>query len=160
MLLSLELFVMLVLANGSPVVVARLLHQTGNRAVDGGRVWRDGRPVFGPSKTWRGLLSGTLACLLFSVWVGLGWLFGALFGLLALLGDLISSFIKRRMGLESSSRALWLDQLPEALLPMALAWLWLSLPVWEAVAVALLFALSNMLFSPVLYRLGIRKQPH
>jgi CDP-2,3-bis-(O-geranylgeranyl)-sn-glycerol synthase len=101
-----------------------------------------------------------LACLLFSAWVGLGWLFGALFGLLALLGDLISSFIKRRMGLESSSRALWLDQLPEALLPMAMAWLWLSLPFWEAVAVALLFALSNMLFSPILYRLGIRKQPH
>lgn len=43
---------------------------------------------------------------------------------------------------------------------MAMAWLWLSLPLWEAVAVALLFALSNMLFSPVLYRLGIRKQPH
>jgi CDP-2,3-bis-(O-geranylgeranyl)-sn-glycerol synthase len=160
LLLSLELFVMLVLANGSPVVVARLLHQTGNWPVDGGRVWRDGRPVFGPSKTWRGMLSGTLACLLFSAWVGLGWLFGALFGLLALLGDLISRFIKRRMGLESSSRALWLDQLPEALLPMAMAWLWLSLPLWEAVAVALLFALSNMLFSPILYRLGIRKQPH
>lgn len=160
MLLSLELFVMLVLANGSPVVVARLLHQTGNRPVDGGRVWRDGRPVLGPSKTWRGLVAGTVSCLLFSAWVGLGWLFGALFGLLALLGDLVSSFVKRRMGLKSSARALWLDQLPEALLPMAMAWLWLSLPLWEAVAVALLFALSNMLFSPVLYRLGIRKQPH
>ncbi|GGC62272.1 CDP-archaeol synthase [Marinobacter halophilus] len=160
MLLALELFVMLVLANGSPLVVARLLHQRGNWPVDGGRVWRDGGPVFGPSKTWRGLVSGIACCLVFSAWVGLGWFFGALFGLLALIGDLISSFIKRRWGLVSSARALWLDQLPEALLPMIMAWLWLPLLLWEAVAVALLFALGNMLISPVLYRLGIRKQPH
>ncbi|MFO8142413.1 MAG: CDP-archaeol synthase, partial [Marinobacter sp.] len=97
---------------------------------------------------------------LFAAWSGLGWAFGAVFGLLALLGDLLSSFLKRRMGLGASARALWLDQLPEALLPMLLAWLWLPLPLWQAVAVAVLFALSNMLVSPLLYRLGIRKQPH
>ena len=160
MLLALELFVMLVLANGCPVIAARLLHQRGNRPVDGGRLWRDGRPIFGPSKTWRGLLSGTIVCLGFSAWVGLGWLFGALFGLVALTGDLISSFIKRRLGLTSSARALWLDQLPEAVLPMIVAWLWLPILLWQAIAVALLFAVCNMVFSPVLYRLGIRKQPH
>lgn len=160
MLLSLELFVMLVLANGCPVVMARLLHRHGDWPVDGGRVWADGRPVFGPSKTWRGLLSGTIACLAFSAWVGLGGFFGALFGLAALTGDLLSSFVKRRLGLLSSARALWLDQLPEALLPMLLAWVWLPVALWEAAAVALLFALSNMLLSPLLYRLGIRKQPH
>ncbi|MGC8121782.1 CDP-archaeol synthase [Marinobacter sp. VGCF2001] len=160
MLLSLELFVMLVLANGAPVIVAKLFHQHGNWPIDGGRQWRDGEFVLGPSKTWRGLVSGTLACALFAFWTGLWWLFGALFGGLALLGDMLSSFIKRRMGLVSSARAVWLDQLPEALLPMLFAWYWLELPGWEAGAIALLFALSNMLFSPLLYRLGIRKQPH
>lgn len=160
MLLSLELFVMLVLANGSPVVVARLFHQHGNWPIDGGRLWRDGRPLLGPSKTWRGLVSGVLTCALFALWVGLGWLFGALFAFLSLWGDMLSSFTKRRMGLASSARAVWLDQLPEAMLPMVLAWYWLSLPLWEAMAIALLFALSNMLFSPLFYRLGIRKQPH
>lgn len=151
---------MLVLANGSPVIVTRLLHHRGNWPVDAGRLWRDGRRLFGPSKTWRGLASGTLSCLLFAAWLGLGWVFGAVFGLLALLGDLLSSFLKRRMGLGASARALWLDQLPEALLPMLMAWLWLPLLLWQAVAVAVLFALSNMLISPLLYRLGIRKQPH
>ena len=87
-------------------------------------------------------------------------MFGALFAFLSLWGDMLSSFTKRRMGLASSARAVWLDQLPEALLPMVMAWYWLPLPLWEAVAVALLFALSNMLFSPLFYRLGIRKQPH
>ncbi|HLT12562.1 MAG TPA: CDP-archaeol synthase [Marinobacter sp.] len=160
MLLPLELFVMLVLANGAPVVVARLMHHRGNWPVDAGRLWPDGRPVFGPSKTWRGLVSGTLSCLLFAAWVGPGAWFGAAFGLMALFGDLLSSFLKRRMGLGSSARALWLDQLPEAVLPMLMAWLWLPLQLWAAAAVAMLFAVSNMLVSPLLYRLGIRKQPH
>ena len=71
MLLSLELFVMLVLANGAPVVVARLFHRHGSWPLDGGRLWRDGRPLLGPSKTWRGLVSGVLTCALFALWVGL-----------------------------------------------------------------------------------------
>jgi len=160
LLLSLELFVMLVLANGSPVVVARLLHQRGDWPVDGGRLWRDGRPIFGPSKTWRGLLAGVLSCLLFAAFAGTGWEFGALFALLALSGDLLSSFAKRRMGLRASARATWLDQLPECILPMVLAWLWLPLTWWQATAVVILFTLSNILISPLLYRLGIRSQPH
>ena len=160
LLLSLELFVLLVMANGVPVVVARLLPKYSDWPVDAGLTWSDGRPIFGPSKTWRGLLSGTLACSLFALWLDLGWIFGACFGALSLLGDMLSSFIKRRMGLASSARAVWLDQLPEAALPMLMAWFWFPLPLWEISAIAVLFALSNMLFSPLLYRLGIRKQPH
>ncbi|MBR9871157.1 MAG: CDP-archaeol synthase [Gammaproteobacteria bacterium] len=160
MLLSLELFVLLVMANGVPVVVARLFQHHGDWPVDAGLTWGDGRPLLGPSKTWRGLASGTLAGSLFSIWFELGWFFGAFFGALSLLGDLLSSFIKRRVGMGSSARAVWLDQLPEAVLPMFMAWLWFPLPLWEAAAIAVLFALSNMLFSPLLYRLGIRKQPH
>ncbi|HMF30170.1 MAG TPA: CDP-archaeol synthase [Candidatus Lokiarchaeia archaeon] len=30
------------------------------RTIDGGRLMRDGRPIFGPGKTWRGLLLGPL----------------------------------------------------------------------------------------------------
>lgn len=32
----------------------------GKRTVDGGRLMRDGRPIFGPGKTWRGLILGPL----------------------------------------------------------------------------------------------------
>ncbi|MEC7376563.1 MAG: CDP-archaeol synthase [Pseudomonadota bacterium] len=160
MLITLELYVMLVLANGTPVVAARLLKHRWSAPVDGGRLWADGRPVFGHSKTWRGVASGALACALFSVVTGLGFVFGALFGLLGLAGDLLSSFIKRRLGLASSSRALGLDQVPEALLPMLLAMWWLPVSLWTVVIVVVLFALSNILASPLLYRLGIRRQPH
>ncbi len=160
MLISLELFVMLVLANGAPVVAARILGQRWAAAVDGGRLWRDGRPLLGESKTWRGVVSGALACGLFALITGMGLLFGLLFGLLGLIGDIISSFIKRRAGLVSSARAIGLDQIPEALLPMVLAWYWLEVSGLAVAGVVGLFTVSNILLSPLLFRLGIRHQPH
>lgn len=160
MLITLELFVMLVLANGAPVVAAALLKKRWSAPVDGGRLWRDGRPVLGDSKTWRGVVSGALACALFALMTGLGFVFGFLFGLLGLAGDMLSSFIKRRLGLASSARALGLDQIPEALLPMLLAMWWLPVSLWVVLLVVVLFTLSNIYGSPLLYRLGIRRQPH
>ncbi|NMT62290.1 CDP-archaeol synthase [Marinobacter orientalis] len=160
MLISLELFVMLVLANGAPVVAARVFGRRWSAAVDGGRRWRDGRPLLGNRKTWRGVVSGTLVCGLFALITGMGLLFGLLFGLLGLIGDMVSSFIKRRLGLASSGKAIGLDQIPEALLPMVLAWFWLDVSVAVVVSVVVLFTLANMLLSPLLYRLGIRHQPH
>jgi len=160
LLITLELFVMLVLANGAPVVAAALLKKRWSAPVDGGRLWRDGRPILGNSKTWRGVVSGALACALFALMTGLGVVFGFLFGLLGLAGDMLSSFIKRRLGLASSARALGLDQIPEALLPMLLAMWWLPVSIWVVLVVVVLFTLSNIYGSPLLYRLGIRRQPH
>lgn len=160
MLISLELFVMLVLANGVPVVAARVFGRRWSAPVDGGRLWRDGRPLLGNSKTWRGVVSGMLACGLFALIIGMGLLFGLVFGLLGLIGDMISSFIKRRAGLDSSARALGLDQIPEALLPMILAWYWLELNGLVVAGVVVLFTVSNIVLSPLLFRLGIRHQPH
>lgn len=151
---------MLVLANGMPVVAAGLLKNRWSAPVDGGRSWSDGRPVFGESKTWRGVVSGALSCALFAWFTGLGFGFGFLFGLLGLAGDMLSSFIKRRQGMASSARAVGLDQIPEALLPMLLAMWWLPVSLWVVVIVVVLFTLSNIYGSPLLYRLGIRRQPH
>jgi CDP-2,3-bis-(O-geranylgeranyl)-sn-glycerol synthase len=158
--MTLELFVMLVLANGTPVVAAALLKKRWSAPVDGGRLWSDGRPVFGDSKTWRGVVSGALACALFALLTGLGFVFGLLFGLFALAGDMLSSFIKRRRGMASSARAVGLDQIPEALLPMLLAMWWLPVSLWMLLVVVAFFTLANIVGSPLLYRLGIRRQPH
>jgi len=151
---------MLVLANGAPVLVSRLCGSRWNRPIDGGRLFTDGQLVLGPNKTWRGLVSGALASGAFSLVIGMDALFGCLFGLLALVGDASSSFIKRRLRLEGSARAPGLDQLPEALLPMLLAGVWLSLS-WMTIGLVVIgFAASNMLLSPLLFRLGIREHPH
>ncbi len=159
-LLALVLLVLLIMANGAPVLARRLLHQRLSRPIDNGRLWRDQRPILGNSKTWRGLVCGILATALASVVLGSGLVFGLLFGLLALLGDLASSFSKRRLGLGSSARATGLDQLPEAILPMLLAMAWFGLAWYWALAVALVFMAVDMLVSPLLHRLGIRRQPH
>lgn len=160
MTLALLLLVMLVLANGAPVLAHRLFRHRWATPIDGGRLWRDQRPLLGASKTWRGLCSGALASALFSALVGLGFLFGLVFGLLALGGDLLSSFFKRRMGLPSSTRAVGIDQVPESALPVLFAVYWLPLGGWAALGIVLVFVLGNIMFSPMLYRLGIRRHPH
>jgi CDP-2,3-bis-(O-geranylgeranyl)-sn-glycerol synthase len=158
--LALALFLLLIIANGAPVVAHRFLQKRWSAPVDGGRNWRDGRRVFGADKTWRGLVLGTVGCGLGGLFLGVGPVFGLLFGASALLGDLISSFIKRRAGLAPGAKASGLDQLPEAVLPLLLAMVWLDIGWYVVVAVALLFALLNVVISPALHRLGIRRRPH
>ncbi len=159
-MLSVTLFVLLVLANGMPVIAHRLLGTRWSAPIDGGHCWADGRPLLGSSKTWRGLVSGGLACTLGALLLGLGAGFGLVFGLLALGGDLLSSFVKRRMGLAASTQVRGLDQVPEAALPMIYAALVLPLPWFQAVVVVVVFGLANVAFSPLLYRLGIRRHPY
>jgi hypothetical protein len=48
----------------------------------------------------------------------LGWTIGVVVGSMAMLGDLFSSFVKRRLNLPPSSRATFLDQVPESLFPL------------------------------------------
>lgn len=151
---------MLTAANGSPVLGQLLLGVHGDQPIDGGRLWRDGERLLGDSKTWRGLIIGVVATTIVSLLLDLGGKFGALFGFLALTGDMISSFIKRRRHLRSSAQAIGLDQLPEAILPVVFGAFWLDYG-WEVTVVTvLLFMLADMVFSPLLYRLGIRRRPY
>ena len=86
--------------------------------LDCGLRFLDGRPLLGPSKTWRGYLFSILitsAC----AWVeGLDVATGLVFALAVLLGDSVTSFIKRRLGLASGGNAPGLDQVLESLLPL------------------------------------------
>jgi CDP-archaeol synthase len=88
------------------------------RPLDGGALFVDGRPLFGPSKTIRGIVTSVLATSGAAALIGLGWEVGALIGTVAMASDLCSSFLKRRMGLAPSSMAIGLDQIPESLFPL------------------------------------------
>lgn len=154
------LLLLLLVANGAPILAQRLLKKRWAAPLDGGHLWRDGRRIFGKSKTWRGLVAGLISCAIVAGLLGYGVGFGILFGLVSLLGDLISSFTKRRLGLASSARASGLDQIPEALLPMLFAAVWLDFGAGIVLLVTALFTTFNMLLSPQLYRWGIRKKPH
>lgn len=154
------LLVVLLAANGAPVLLRGLIGRRGASPVDGGRLAWDGRPWLGASKTWRGLLAGVLLAAVVAWVLGIGALLGAILGLLAMAGDLISSFLKRRLGKASSDRMTGLDQIPEALVPMLAAWFWLDLTPWHVLVVVLLFMVVDMVGSPLLYRLGLRRHPH
>ena len=116
--LLLQCEILLLLANGSPVLAKKLLGQRMAWPLDGGLVLSDGYRLFGPSKTIRGILCGIAAAAGSGWLLGLGWPVGALAGAAAMVGDLLSSFIKRRLARPPSSRATGVDQIPESLLPL------------------------------------------
>ena len=158
--IEIKLLFLLLVANGTPVIVSYLFGRRMDYPLDACIEAFDGQPLLGPSKTVRGLLSAVAVTALAAPVLGLTWQSGALFGLLAMCGDLVSSFVKRRLGMPSSSRALGLDQIPEALIPL---WVFredfgLS---WAGVAclVAAFFVLELVL-SRILFKLHVRKQPY
>ncbi|MGZ8216868.1 CDP-archaeol synthase [Methylomagnum sp.] len=159
-MLTFKLLFLLMVANGAPVLVKKALGARGAWPVDGAARWRDGGPVLGPSKTWRGLaaavvLSGFAAVALgWPVWLGVA------FGGSAMLGDLLSSFLKRRFGLPSSAMALGLDQVPESLLPLLAVRGELGLG-WDYILwLVLLFLILELAFSRVLFALHVRDRPY
>jgi CDP-2,3-bis-(O-geranylgeranyl)-sn-glycerol synthase len=77
----------------------------------------------------------------------------------AMVGDLISSFIKRRLGFAPSSRVTGLDQIPESLFPLLACRDLLSLSGIDILAGAAVFSLGAILLSPVFHRIGIRDRP-
>lgn len=156
----LQAIALLVIANGAPVLVNNLLGKRWSWPVDNGVKLRDGGRLLGDSKTWRGLCSAIFFTLIAALLSGLDVLTGLLFGALAMTGDLLSSFIKRRIGCVESSRARGLDTLPESLLPVLVLKQPLELSLIDIILAVTLFFLIEEWISPVLYRLHLRKQPY
>ena len=121
-----------------------------NTPVDGGALLR-GRPVLGPTKTWRGvvvylggaIVVGTLLGLadssaaVFRDWPGA--VVGLLVGLAYNAGEFANSFVKRRLGIGSSTLGRWrtLQQavdLGDGILVVFLVYLALGVPLGLAAA--------------------------
>jgi CDP-diglyceride synthetase len=158
--LVLKLLLLLMLANGAPIVLKDLLRRRFAYPVDGGVVLGDGRPLFGQSKTLRGVSIALIATALGSVVLGLGWKIGLIISAVAMAGDLCSSFIKRRLNVPASGRATGLDQIPESLLPLLAVRSQLSLNVWDILAGIGLFFVGELLLSILFYRLHLRDRPY
>jgi CDP-2,3-bis-(O-geranylgeranyl)-sn-glycerol synthase len=145
-----ELLLLLVVANGTPVLVALLLGQHFNRPLDAGRLFFDLRPWLGESKTIRGVLSAIIASTLCAPLAGLSYIHGAFFGGLAMGGDLLSSFIKRRLDFPSGYSRPGLDQLPETLLPLLLLQPAHGATLYEMIVIATAFIAIDLLLSRAL----------
>jgi hypothetical protein len=158
--LLVKLLVLLAVANGTPLFAKKLLGDSLAYPVDGGlRLW-DGRPLFGPSKTLRGVVLAVALTAAVTPLLDLDVPIGLAVGGGAMAGDLFSSFCKRRAGLKPSSRATGLDQIPEALFPLLLCRLWLDLAVLDIAAGVAAFFIGEILLSRLLHHLRLREQPY
>ena len=155
-----QLLTLLALANGSPVIVKRILGDRLAYPVDGGLILPDGAPLFGRSKTLRGIVLAVLLTTAEAPLFGLDWFIGALIGTTAMVGDLFSSFIKRRMKRASSSRATGLDQIPESLLPLIACSGPLALTYLKVAAFVMIFLIGEIILSRILYHLRVRDRPY
>lgn len=159
-MIEFKLLLLLLIANGTPVLAHYFLDGRLDLAIDFGHTTSQGRPWLGPAKTFRGVLAALLASTIAAPLMGFSWDFGIIMGGLAMTGDLVSSFIKRRIGLTSSSQASGLDQIPESLLPLIYCVVNLDLGWYSVLGVTLAFWLSEIVLSQLLYKLGLRRHPY
>lgn len=154
------ILVLIVAANSAPVLTARVLGTRASWPIDGGCLFADGRPWLGTSKTWRGLVAAICVCAVLAPLLGYSPLVGAGVGGLAMLGDMASSFSKRRLRLTSSARASGIDQIPESALPAAIFKSSFALDWLDVFIVTGAFFILEVVFSMIFFRLGIRKHPY
>jgi CDP-diglyceride synthetase len=155
-----QLLFMLMLANGTPVIAKKIFGDHFSYPVDGNCTFADGRPFFGRSKTIRGVVLAVLVTAASAPLVGLGWKAGLLIGTAAMAGDLVSSFLKRRLNLPASSRASGLDQVPEALFPLLACRGLLSLAIVDIAVCLVMFCIGEVVISRWLYAVHLRDRPY
>jgi CDP-2,3-bis-(O-geranylgeranyl)-sn-glycerol synthase len=157
---EIALLLLMLIANGSPVVMRAWLGERLEWPLDGGIVLGDGRRLLGSSKTVIGALTAITTSAAFAPWLGLPWFIGALVGLCSMIGDAASSFVKRRRGMEPGAKAIGLDQIPESLLAMLACKPLLDLGWLQVVVLTLLFMVANLAISKVTALAGLDHHPH
>jgi CDP-2,3-bis-(O-geranylgeranyl)-sn-glycerol synthase len=143
-----QCFALIATANIVPPAVSIVTKERCAWPVDGGLDWLDGRPLFGRSKTLRGIILAVVGGVAVGPLIGVTWTLAAFTALSAMAGDLFSSFCKRRLGLGASAPAPGLDQIPESLLPAIACAGPLGLSWYDIVTIVVLFTIGDAIVSP------------
>lgn len=155
-------------ANASPVIFG------GGKPIDCGRKFIDGKPIFGSHKTYRGFISG-LVIGTFVGWVQeiinpmastyglpeINLFLGFALSLGALIGDLVGSFIKRRINLKPGEPLPIVDQIDFVLFALlfALAIAPYSLSPTRALLIIILTGPIHLLVNFIAYLLHLKDNP-
>jgi CDP-2,3-bis-(O-geranylgeranyl)-sn-glycerol synthase len=150
-------------ANGAPVLFG------GGRPIDDGKLFRDGKPIFGSHKTIRGFVFGLL------IGTFVGWVqeaYGPSVGLPqgnivlgfalsvgALIGDLLGSFIKRRMNLKPGAHLPLSDQMDFVLVALLFSLLVQPPTLTFALIIIILTAPIHYMVNIMAYLLRLKKTP-
>ena len=155
-----QLLALLALANGTPVIAKRIFGENYAVPIDGNARFVDGRALLGPSKTIRGVVVSLLVTALGAIQLGLQLWLGLLVASTAMAGDLLSSFLKRRLHLAPSSKATGLDQIPESLFPLLACRSVLSLTALDIAVGCAIFFVGEILLSRLFFWLRLRERPY
>lgn len=163
-------------ANAAPVLLDRLRAFTFLAVPVDFNIKLAGNPLFGVTKTWRGIIGGAAAALIIVFIQGLllfifpSWsdlficsyrfpdvlLLGLYMGFGEGVGDLIKSFIKRRLNIKSSAPFFPFDQM-SFLGAVFLSQLYVQTPVYHLVAICLISPLIPVIANIAAYKLGWKK---
>ncbi len=128
------------IANGTPVIFG------GGKPLDMGKKL-GGKPIFGKHKTLRGTLSGVIGGFIISVlelaFFNQALAIGFALTIGAIVGDLIGSFIKRRIGVREGVSVAILDQYSFFVVALILAFPFGGLP--NVVGLVVLIVLTGLL---------------
>ncbi len=134
-----KIVIFLLLINITPVLLSIILGDVGNQPIDFGFSLKNGRQLLGAHKTIRGFIGAIVVGGILGFFMEFPVSISLLAASLSMLGDLLSSLIKRQLGLEPGVRIVILDQVFEASFPIAFFYKadYLSLPL--AIACLLFF---------------------
>ncbi|SPD72737.1 putative Ser/Thr phosphatase-family protein [uncultured Desulfobacterium sp.] len=144
---TVNVLILILAINGVPALLGRIFPGNAGVPLDRNYSLSDGLPILGIHKTIRGLLSGVLTGGIFGYLIGLSLVMGLCVGLLSMMGDILSSFIKRRLGLPEGTDVAILDQVFEGGFPLLLLCLGGLLSCGSAFGVLLIFILVCWVFS-------------
>lgn len=144
---------LLCVANTAAWAAGRIFGRRWAAPLDFGLVLKDGQRLFGSHKTWRGLIAGAAAAGFLAAALGQSLLLGAAFGATSMVGDALSSTIKRRLRRAPGSEVPLLDQVPEAMLPLAVFGPALGLEFPATVVVTIAFTLLDVAVTGFRHRL-------
>jgi len=155
-------------ANGSPVIIYKILHGR-TTPIDMGIIMKDGKRVLGDGKSVEGFIGGTI----------IGFITGFIINTLIILyrnpleyfllsigtmiGDLMGSFIKRRLGLERGAPAPIMDQLGFIIVALLFVWAIMGLPQWININIIIIIFIITFILhittNLLAYLIGIKNKP-
>lgn len=153
----------LLVVNALPALAHVALGDRLRTPVDCGYLWRDQKTLFGKNKTIRGLVVSVAGGMALMGLLQQPWWVGGFAALLAMAGDLATSFVKRRWGLASGRAVFGFDQLLESLLPLLFLAPIMHLSLGQSAIILFLFILVAYIFSTwwiyTLYRPPVENYP-
>ena len=145
-------------ANATPVVLG------GGPPIDLGFHWLDEKRIYGDGKTIRGFIGGFLSGFLVgaieSIFLGGIYLYvGLLLAFGAMFGDLLGSFLKRRMGVPRGQPMFILDQLSFIAVALLFALPIYPLSIVEIVILFILTGILHVVFNILANKMGLKRVP-